>query len=241
MSFLSSINPLNILGSVGSSALDVVGNLISTKYANDLNMKNWHAQMDYNSPVNQLKRLREAGLNPNLIYGSGGVQNTITAAPKMDAPDGRLDLLSSYQQILNGEKQRELMDSQISKNEAEEDSALIHSVGMILDNIGKGLENDYREYELAYLKNNKTIRGQNVVNGVLDRLTNYVLSPVGSLLGLGIGNAVGMKQRILDNLGNAFKNHPFFYFAKKGKDVGARLFNYMYDRATSQRFGGRYY
>lgn len=165
MSFLSSI-----LGSVGSSALDVVGNLISTKYANDLNMKNWHAQMDYNAPVNQLKRLREAGLNPNLIYGSGGVQNTITAAPKMDAPDGRLNLLSNYQQILNGEKQRELMDSQISKNEAEEDSALIHSVGMILDNIGKKFENDYREYELDYLKTKGTIRGQNMINGLLDRI-----------------------------------------------------------------------
>lgn len=33
-------------------------------------------QNEYNKPINQVKRLREANLNPALVYGSGGVQNT---------------------------------------------------------------------------------------------------------------------------------------------------------------------
>lgn len=33
-------------------------------------------QNEYNKPVNQVKRLREANLNPNLVYGDGSVSNT---------------------------------------------------------------------------------------------------------------------------------------------------------------------
>lgn len=35
----------------------------------------------YNSPVMQRARLEQAGLNPNLMYGNGGIQNTSGGAP----------------------------------------------------------------------------------------------------------------------------------------------------------------
>jgi hypothetical protein len=35
----------------------------------------------YNSPVMQRARLEEAGLNPNLMYGNGGISNTSSGAP----------------------------------------------------------------------------------------------------------------------------------------------------------------
>lgn len=35
----------------------------------------------YNSPVMQRARLEQAGLNPNLMYGNGGIQNTSSGAP----------------------------------------------------------------------------------------------------------------------------------------------------------------
>lgn len=34
------------------------------------NFRNWNLQNQYNSPAMQMQRLREAGLNPNLMYGS---------------------------------------------------------------------------------------------------------------------------------------------------------------------------
>lgn len=34
-------------------------------------LKDWHMQNEYNSPVEQMNRLRQAGLNPHLIYGKG--------------------------------------------------------------------------------------------------------------------------------------------------------------------------
>lgn len=39
---------------------------------NQYNMDSWMKQNEYNSPVNQMKRLQEAGLNPNLVYGGSG-------------------------------------------------------------------------------------------------------------------------------------------------------------------------
>ena len=34
-------------------------------------LDDWNRQTLYNSPIEQMKRLKEAGLNPNLVYGSG--------------------------------------------------------------------------------------------------------------------------------------------------------------------------
>lgn len=61
-------------------------------------------QNKYNSPIEQLKRYEEAGLNPNLIYSEGkasaGNQSDIAryTAPSLDAP--QLDLNSAIQMAL---------------------------------------------------------------------------------------------------------------------------------------------
>lgn len=50
------------------------------------NKEMWQMQNKYNSPVEQMSRLRQAGLNPNLVYGSGAVGNTTSNAPNYKAP-----------------------------------------------------------------------------------------------------------------------------------------------------------
>lgn len=47
-------------------------------------LANWNLQNQYNSPVEQMKRLREAGLNPMLVYGSGNV--TGNSSGSIDTP-----------------------------------------------------------------------------------------------------------------------------------------------------------
>lgn len=57
------------------------------QYQFDLNRKQWQAENDYNSPKAQMQRLKEAGLNPNLVYGNGSVSgNTTTAGPRFESP-----------------------------------------------------------------------------------------------------------------------------------------------------------
>lgn len=170
MSFLSVLGSIG--AGVGSKLLDLGVDMIGTKYANDLNMKNWYKQMDYNAPINQLARLREAGLNPNLIYGSGGVQNTITSAPKMDAPNSHSLDLMAYQQILNGKKQGELLDEQIKKTHYDANTAQLKTVSAVLDNVFKRLENEYKGYENKYYVTHGTVRGQNAVGSMIDRITS---------------------------------------------------------------------
>lgn len=90
----------------------------------------WHKANAYNSPIQQMQRLREAGLNPNLIYGNGAT-HTAQQAPSAKVPEvqnelasmGQLNavpILSMYQdmqvknaQMDNLKKQMEYTDSKI--------------------------------------------------------------------------------------------------------------------------------
>lgn len=60
------------LGFAGSLATSLVGNKYQQE-ADDRNYRRqielWDKQNEYNKPVNQMARLEEAGLNPNLMYG----------------------------------------------------------------------------------------------------------------------------------------------------------------------------
>ncbi len=49
-------------------------------YARSVEM--WNMQNRYNSPTAQMSRLRQAGLNPNLVYGSGVTGNSAGSAPQ---------------------------------------------------------------------------------------------------------------------------------------------------------------
>lgn len=45
------------------------------------NLEMWNMQNAYNDPVQQMARLEKAGLNPNLVYGTGAVANQTGSAP----------------------------------------------------------------------------------------------------------------------------------------------------------------
>lgn len=49
-------------------------------YARSVEM--WNMQNRYNSPTAQMSRLRQAGLNPNLVYGSGVTGNNAGSTPQ---------------------------------------------------------------------------------------------------------------------------------------------------------------
>lgn len=69
-------------GNASSIALTNAANKRTAKYQNRVNIENWHMQNEYNSPTSQMARLKEAGLNPNLVYG----QSAGGAAGNADAP-----------------------------------------------------------------------------------------------------------------------------------------------------------
>ncbi|AXH75909.1 MAG: DNA pilot protein [Microviridae sp.] len=58
------------IANIGSSLVQNAGNRKSQKRAEKANINFWNLQNEYNDPSSQMARLRRAGLNPNLIYGS---------------------------------------------------------------------------------------------------------------------------------------------------------------------------
>lgn len=97
-----------------SIAQDYQKELMNKQYNAQLQM--WNRQNEYNSPAAQMQRLREAGLNPALVYGNG---NALTPASSMNAPGGsapsnggpqvspaRSRLLESYMMSIQGDSYR---------------------------------------------------------------------------------------------------------------------------------------
>lgn len=73
----TSIDWSNMAGSAVSAGSGLLGSLIAGAYNRKRQResqawaeKMWNAQNEYNLPVNQVARLKEAGINPNLAFGS---------------------------------------------------------------------------------------------------------------------------------------------------------------------------
>lgn len=77
-------------------------NMELAEYAYQKDLEQWNRANAYNLPENQMKRLKDAGLNPNLVYGTGAVANTQTGqSPKYNAPKLERTALGNRQGIPN--------------------------------------------------------------------------------------------------------------------------------------------
>ena len=80
----------SLLGSLlgfGSQERANKANLKLAEYQYSKALEMWNKQNEYNLPKNQISRLTDAGLNPNLVYGNGTVQGLTSApAPQYHAP-----------------------------------------------------------------------------------------------------------------------------------------------------------
>jgi len=85
LSGLSSIGNWLTGGSSITSQMNAQKHLMDHQF--ELNQRQWAAENEYNSPLAQMTRLKGAGLNPNLVYGSGSVTgNTTTQGPRASIP-----------------------------------------------------------------------------------------------------------------------------------------------------------
>lgn len=86
------------------------------------NLADWQRQNAYNHPSEQMKRLKEAGLNPHLVYGNGAtttaqqVSSTKQEAAKMQAP--QFELGGIVQQFVQTMQMQQATDNlrEINKN-----------------------------------------------------------------------------------------------------------------------------
>lgn len=148
------------LGSIGGS---VAGGLFSANQAKknrafqermynkqvEDTLNFWNMQNEYNLPSAQLQRLKDAGLNPMLMYGQGGVQNVSTGSPDLpSAPHGAQGAPGSFNTpidfanlaLINA--QTKLAESQAKKNEADAGLATSQTKEVDFDVMFKNLTKD---------------------------------------------------------------------------------------------------
>lgn len=125
------------------------------QYQYDKAVEMWNRQNEYNAPKAQMARLSEAGLNPNLVYGSGNVVgNTSAQAPTYNPPDmshfipdyrgafqATFDNMQKMATITNLDsqndnltKQNQVLDTQIALNEANRHAIDAKTQGQLLLN-----------------------------------------------------------------------------------------------------------
>lgn len=110
------------------------------------NIEFWNMQNAYNHPKMQMARLKEAGLNPLLVYGHGSVAGNTAGAignPSMSVPESHTSGMSGtrydidlgsifqYSQIKNSDMNTKLQEAQIAKIAA--DIAYKQKVTSLLD------------------------------------------------------------------------------------------------------------
>lgn len=122
---------------------------------------------NYNKPINQMIRLREAGLNPNLVYGNGSVAgNTAGSAPSISIPSakgpesvGINDAISAYQLGLD----TKIKESQLGNLEAQRLKTNAERIR---------IENETQSKEFYQLLNNAKATGLYYNNDYLRRTIN---------------------------------------------------------------------
>lgn len=83
MSFLKKVMSFSPVTAPFSGVIDDFSGAKQQADANQMAMTSWRLANDYNHPIQQMERLKAAGLNPNLVYGSGSVTGNTTGAPSL--------------------------------------------------------------------------------------------------------------------------------------------------------------
>lgn len=181
-----------IAGALVSAGASILGNLLNKNSVQQTNqqqqdfntqmynkqradaLSDWDRQNQYNSPSQQMQRFKEAGLNPNLIYGqmsnAPAVRSTDMKAPDFVAPKydtskigdtlgNYLNLQKQQVDISNDKKAGALLDQQIEGKKLENDNLKDQSPWLL-----EGKMNQARLYGKQVDNIMADIRNKEVIN-----------------------------------------------------------------------------
>lgn len=196
---------LGLIGGIVAAVGAIVGSVVGSVSQNRTNRKNrqlaeyqyskdvemWEKNNEYNSPKSQMERYQQAGLNPNLVYGSPAVSGNATSMPSYDAPEmgaytdfGDLGASSFFNSYVQGKQQEnsdkltesnyELQKTQAAVNRIEAINKFIESKGKVIDNLEKLRSHDFNKSVEGILRdglvkaNNKTDKEIDLIQSNID-------------------------------------------------------------------------
>lgn len=222
---MSLLNTLSTVLPFAGTAIQAVGNLFGQKSANDANVQavretnqanrelaqyNWEQQLamwnrqnEYNAPSAQMSRLKEAGLNPHLVYGNGVTGNTSGQAPtpqlaQMEAPrvealrygdafQGVGNSISAYVNAKRLENETKLAESQVTAQTVENSLKIMQKTHEFYKMRSTQQKLDYdRQLFPSQLKaaQQAVVQSQENIRQTTQRIDNMILE--GQLLEKGI-------------------------------------------------------
>ncbi len=152
-------------GALGS-VIGTVGNIAGTFLQNTMNKKAatkayqrevelWNMNNEYNSPAMQVQRLKDAGLNPALIYGTGASVATGNSKGAAHAPQSapvsapKIDLLAGLQ----FNQDMKLKQAQIDQVEAATKKIKAEAFGTAWENLWNVVHNKNRSADTRSMLN----------------------------------------------------------------------------------------
>lgn len=163
-------------------------------------LADWNRQNAYDHPTQQMQRLKEAGLNPHLVYGNGAVGNTSgqvnnvkkdtpnTETPQIntDSMYNYIDLEAKNAQIDILKKQSDLLDQEIIYKAVSTNNVAQDIYGKQFD---FGVKNQLRDTTIAFSKENlrklqlemglsvnQDKRAQNLTNAQIQQIRSNIKS-----------------------------------------------------------------
>lgn len=150
---------LAAVASIGSTALGArarrrtakasrEGNLELAKFQYSKDLEMWRRMNRYNSPEQQMKRFKEAGLNPHLIYSQGS-PGQATQMPQFQAPRLEYDytpmvdpssVIQNYQNFSQQKSQIDLTKRNIEVQKVIQDLNATRESGVFQENVIRSLE-----------------------------------------------------------------------------------------------------
>lgn len=203
------------LGSFGGGLISAIGNAVSAKKQNEANLQMqreqneynlqmWNLENEYNSPEAQMERYKQAGLNPNLIYGSATNQhsNAPMSVPRQNVPipygnigEAISQGFNATMQALTMQKSLEEADSRIASNKANVEFKDAQKNNLLLQQVWNAARNkageatDYwgQRFASEIFKNNYTLertRNLQLQSAFLPQLYTAKLKNLNSLTAL---------------------------------------------------------
>lgn len=132
------------------------------------NLDFWNMQNEYNSPLQQVARLQEAGLNPALIYGqsSGGAAGTAGSirSPEAKMPEFRTpqwgdvfgSIIPTISQLYDIEAKKQTIDNLKEDNKVKKQDALLKAAQVV----ATGVNTARSEFDLNFEKSLVDISAQ---------------------------------------------------------------------------------
>lgn len=147
-------------------------NLELAKYQNQWNLEQWNRENAYNTPAEQMRRLKQAGINPNLAFSNGTIDNVSASSPtaspmKVEPYLGNtqdmqsmvanvmtgLQAFETYKQAQNqtklGETQVDYLKADVLNKRAHTEKLFEEKMGLQYDNYVK---RELRDYNIDMFK-----------------------------------------------------------------------------------------